>query len=214
MPLRLIAGPTVEPITTTLLESHLRAGLTVESVLVNAYIGAIREKAESITRRSLLTQTWELSFDRFPVGICRGNGDLGERNLPPRAWGEILLPRGPVQAITSIKYIDLIGAQQTIAPNIYQLDTASDPAELSLAYNQSWPAARGDKGGITVTYTVGYGDTAANVPDSIIAWMLMNIASLYEHRESVVVDGRVAMLELTTICDSLLTPYIIPYWVA
>jgi uncharacterized phiE125 gp8 family phage protein len=214
MPLRLVTGPTVEPVTIPLLESHLRADLTAESMLVNAFIGAIREKAENITRRSLITQTWELSFDRFPVPICDGNLRLNERNLPLHTWGEIFLPRSPVRTITGITYLDVFGTLQTVDPSNYQLDTASEPAELNVAWDQSWPAVLGSKNCIKVTYTAGYGDTAADVPDSIIAWMLMNIASLYEHRESVVVDSRVAMLELTTICDSLLTPYIIPYWVA
>jgi len=228
---RLITAPIVKPVTLADVEAQVRATLTSESALINAYISAVTDKAENYTRRALITQTWEITLDRFP--LCRG----------------IALPLSPVQSITSIKYIDTNGVEQTVDPTAYVL-TAGDPAEVYPVYGLYWPSTRTQPDAVTIRYVCGYGGPAVfaagttyalgdrvlytngntyqlttlavagtlptdatkwtldhpgfAVPDAIRIWMMMNIASLHENRESV---GKSGTVEFSSLADSLLDSY-------
>lgn len=61
---------------------------------------------------------------------------------------------------------------------------------------------------ISVTYTAGYG-TAAQVPNSIKQWILVDIATLYENREAVM-SGSVSSIPYPFV-DGLLDPYRVQY---
>lgn len=210
MPLRLVTPPTVEPLTITDVQAHIRVDdLSGEALAIGLFIQALRERAEAETHRALITQTWELSMDKFPIPQVFGYTGLAP--IYPRHFrGEIELPKGQLQAITSITYIDVLGVQQILDPAAYTIDNAQEPALLVPAYGCAWPGCRGDINGVKIRYTAGYGATAATIPAAVRAWMLMNIASLYENRESTVVGPRIVMAELTTICDSLLMPFYLP----
>lgn len=188
MALRLITAPAVKPIEVEDIEAQTRATLTDEYDLVDAYISAITEKAEAYTRRALITQTWELVLDCFPLR-------------------EIALPLNPLQSVTSIKYYDANGTLTTLANTEYTVDIDSVPARIIPAYQKVWPVTLNHPGTVIIRFVCGYG-TASAVPESIKAWINMNVASLYENRESV---GSVKLTE-TGICDSLLDMHRIVSW--
>ena len=95
MVLKQITAPLTEPVTIEEVCGQIRIGdLSEEVATVNLFIAAIREQAEAMTRRALITQEWELVLDGFPGG-----------RIP------ITLPKAPVQSITSIKYIDVNGVE-------------------------------------------------------------------------------------------------------
>lgn len=183
MSLRLITPPAETPVTLAEVAAHLRADLSAETALVGVYISAVTGKAESYLKRSIITQTLRLSLDRFPVGGLR-------------------LPAGPVQSITSAKYLDADGIQQTLDPAAYQL--ASDDT-LHPAYGLSWPTGRRQPDAVKIEYVAGYG-LAAAVPAEIKAWMLLNVANLYENRETVVIGNTVN--ELDTLANGLIDPLV------
>lgn len=158
----------------------MRADLVTESALIEIYIGAVASKAESYLKGSVVTQTLELVLDGFN---CK----------------KIKLPMGPVQSITSIKYLDCNGDEQTVDSSVYRL-TASN--EVILAYGKSWPDYRSDVDSVKIRYVAGYGD-ADLVPSAIKAWIMMNVATLYENRETVTV-GNGGVIELDTIADGLI----------
>lgn len=180
MPLKLITDPVAEPV--SLQEAKLELRLITDPAdetphpddgrIAGLIVGA-RRRAEFLTERSLMLQTWELALDQF----CEA----------------ITLPKPPFVAVTSVKYIDTDGALKTLDPAAYSPDSYSEPAKLMPVYGGSWPATRRQPNAVLIRYEAGYADASA-VPQEIKDWMLLRICSAYANRESVVVGASVAEL--------------------
>lgn len=185
--LKLISGPSSEPVTLAELKAQCRVEHSAEDDLLTAYGIAARQQCESILERALITQTWARMLDCFP-------------------WSEIELGKPPVQAITSITYIDTAGATQTLSSSAYVLDpTGEEPGFVLPAYGYTWPTTLDTAGAVTITFTCGYGAAAA-VPDAIKTWIRMRVATLYRFRESI--GAGMSMQEVPSRhLDGLLDPY-------
>jgi len=160
-------APTVEPISLVEAKAHLRVDYTDDDTLITSQIKAVRQKAEIDTKRSFITQTLELRLDSFPCG-------------------EIKLLRPQVQSVTSVKYIDTDGVEQTWDSGDYTVDIYSLPPTIYPAYHESYPSTRRIRNAVTIEYIAGYGDAATDVPDNLIAGMKMLLGHLYEHREATI----------------------------
>lgn len=180
MSLKVITPPASEPVTLAEAKLHLRVDGTTEDALISSLIVAARQGAEHLTDRALMTQTLELSLDGFP--------------------SVIKLPRPPLVSVTSVKYVDQAGAEQTLVSTDYQLDAASEPARLMPAYGETWPTTRNQVNAVTIRYQAGY----TTVPDQIKSWMLLRIGMLYANRESVATGISVAQVPYV---DRLLDAY-------
>ncbi len=122
---------------------------------VLALVEAAVAQAEVETGRALITQTWTLTLDSFPN--C------------------IRLPRPPLQSVTSIKYIDTDGDQQTWGSSNYRVTSKTAPAVIEPAWGVSWPTIRTISEAIEIEYIAGYGDADSAVPNQVrqaIALML------------------------------------------
>jgi len=144
--LRVATGPSVEPVTVADLRDWLHSDASETTDRLTAMIAAARELVEMRRHCCLITQTWTLTMDCFPD------------------W-EIELRRCPVAAVTSVAYLDNDGASQTLSSSLYRLSTGSYPGILTPAYGQVWPTTRDVSDAVTVTFTAGYGGTAASVPE-------------------------------------------------
>lgn len=201
MNLTLIKAPVKEPITLADIEgqTRLQGMLSDESDTVELMISAVREMAEGITNRALVTQQWELALDSFPSG----------RNL-------IVLPMPPLQTVDFIKYVDTNGNEQTLDPIAYRVIAGMSPncnnGYVIPAYGLNWPDARDDFDVVTIRFTCGYGpidpDTALNIPKAILQWICINVANQFENRETVGVAYRETKFDISdVIADGLLTKY-------
>src|SRR4030042_1283690 len=63
----LITPPAAEPLTNAEAMVHLKVDSQIEIPYIDNLIKDARETAERITRRALITQTWELYLDAFPA---------------------------------------------------------------------------------------------------------------------------------------------------
>jgi len=135
----LVTGPAEEPISLEEAKDHARILDDNSNSVVRAYIASAREAAEAYMGRGLLTQTWKLVLD---------------------GWANIIpLPMAsPLQSITSVKYYDDAGVQQTLATSVYDLDTVSRPGTVVLKPDQVWPSLQSIRrnGAIEITYVVGW----------------------------------------------------------
>jgi len=168
MSLVLTTPPTVEPVSVAELATQLRIGTTesaVEADLLSGYIKAARERLEVDTRRAFITQTWTLTLDNFP--------------------GRFVLPRPPLQSVTSVKYYDTDGNLQTVDAADYRVDIAAEPGVVDPAYSVVWPSAREMTNSIAVVYVAGYGAGGTNVPQPLRQAVLMLAGTYYRSRESV-----------------------------
>lgn len=180
MALSLTTGPASEPISLTEAKAQLRLEISADDDLVTDLIQGAREAVEDITKRQLITATWKLTLDAFPA--------------------EIVLPLPPLQSVSSIKYYDTDGNQQTLSSSLYSVDTQSQPGRITPAYGESWPDTRTINNAVEVNFVAGYGDAGSDVPMKIRQAMLLYITWGYEDREAMKMKPRAI--------DDLLSHYI------
>ena len=179
-PRTLITAPAREPLMIQEAKDHLRVDSTDHDAAIDAHLMQAREYTEQYLRRALITQTWDVKRHVFS--------------------DRMLMPLPPLQSVTSIKYIDTAGVEQTLSTDIYDVDTASDPGVIRLAYGQSWPSVRDVDLAVTIRIVCGYGDDPADVPINIRYGMLLHIERMFDR------DDRTAVsLDLAAQC--LLFPY-------
>lgn len=178
--LQVSSEPAVEPVSTAEAKAHMRVDVSDDDTLIDAYIKAARIRLEEDTGRALITQTLVVKLDDFP---------LYENTA-------LLLPRPPLQSVTSITYIDEDGVQQTWDSSKYIVDTGSEPARITPAYDEVWPSARDQINAVTITYVAGYGDAATDVPSDLIQAVKMLAAHWYEHREEVAIGVSVSSVPM------------------
>lgn len=148
--LQRITAPTAQPVTLAEVKASARITHSYQDTMLSSLILAAVESVEEYCNRSLITQTWKITRD-----------DIDDED-------DGILPRPPLQSVSSVKYIDTTGIQQTADSSIYQVDTASEPGNISLLPGQMWPAtACGYKNTWEITFVAGYGATSASVPEKI-----------------------------------------------
>lgn len=167
------SAPAAEPVTAAeaKLQCHI-AGSDYDTELA-IYIQAAREDCEEFTGRSLITQTWTMELDEWP-----NNPEMS--GLDRYA---IFVPRPPVASVTSVKYYDTNGTQQTLTVDDDYRVHIGDVTRITPAYGTSWPSVRPMTKAIEVITVHGYGAASTNVPAKLRQGMLMRIASYFRNRE-------------------------------
>lgn len=166
--LKIKTAPSAEPILSAEAKLWLKLDSdTTDDTIVASLIKAARIYCEAITGRALITQTWYYYLDSFPY-----------ENF-------IKLPKPPLQSVTSIKYTDSNGTLTTMSASDYSVDTDSFVGRIVLNYGKSWPVATlATKNPIVIEYICGYGAAGTNVPDDILTGIKVDIADMYQNRQS------------------------------
>lgn len=134
---RLITAPSTEPVTVAEIKAHLRVTNSADDTYLGTLLAAAREYVEQQTGRALAEQTREYTADAFP-----GNGVLR-------------LGFAPVVSISSVKYLDEAGSEQTLDSSVYTVDTQSEPGALALKVDQDWPDTASLPAAVRVRYVCG-----------------------------------------------------------
>lgn len=187
MALKLITAPTLLAVSLAEAKAHLRQDASDDDSLITALVSAATEACETeLGGRVILPQVWELTLDAFPSAFT--------------------LTRIPVASVTSLTYNDATGSAIVLASSAYALDVADDfgPAYVVPAYAATWPATRDQVNAVALRYTAGYANAAA-VPESIKAWIKLQVGAMYENREAELVE-RGAAIKLG-FADRLLDRY-------
>lgn len=180
--------------TLTEAKAHCRVDSTADDTLITSLIKGARQRAESRTNRSLITQTWQLYLDDFPKSV-----------------EALELPRPPVSSVTSVKYIATDGSTTTLSSTAYMTDFVSEPARVKLNEGLTWPTVKsGQINGVVVEYVAGYGSSGEDVPQGIRQGMLLDIGAWYENRESVVPGVSVTELPESLAAKHLFFDYLVP----
>jgi uncharacterized phiE125 gp8 family phage protein len=162
MILNVTTAPATEPVSLAEAKIHLRVDHDADDALITSLIKTAREWCESYSGNKFITQTLTLKLHRFE-NVMR-------------------LPYIPASTLKSFQYVDTAGTTQTVSSDVYVYDTDSKPAQIRLAYNQTWPTPRADNNVITIVYDAGYG-VAAAVPDVFKAAIFLVLAAYYEGRD-------------------------------
>ena len=162
-------APASEPVTLGELKDHLRIGGGNDDSELTILNEAARMNVEHYQKRQLITATYTLSMDRFP--------------LSDTIW----MPVPPLISVASISYEDLAGDTQTFAAANYQVETSGERGSITLEPNQTWPDTESERrNAVTITFDAGYGTTAAKVPRTTRLAIMMLVAHWFENREPVV----------------------------
>lgn len=178
MTLQLVTAPAVEPLTATEAKARLNIGSELTDAVMGAFITAARQMIDGATGvlgRAVNTQTWDLIVDDFggcwtrPLekGFYPDVGyELSYQNRTRQQKQGIVIPLPPLQGVTSVKYLDSDGVQQTLDPSIYVVQKG-EPSHVVLAVGQSWPSISTMPGSVTVRFVAGYGDKGSDVDERI-----------------------------------------------
>ena len=189
MPIKLITGPSVEPVSIAEVKTSARIDGTEFDTQATIAIAAMRSQAEERLARCLITQTLELILDDFPAGEI-----------------ELIMPG--VQEILTVKYIDAAGVEQTLSDTTYTLGEDSIIADLYWLYpaqDVAWPATQASANAVRIQFKAGYGDAAANVPQDIRLWIIAHAVQILQSPDGYV-EQKFSPLPYV---DRLLHPHII-----
>ena len=168
MATKIITAPTFEPLSVADVSEYLRLDDSPkDTLLISALITAARQLLEIYLNRFIAEQTVELALT---------------------GWKDKIELSAPLQSVTSIKYLDENGAEQTLAANQYILDTYSEPAAIYPAYNVTFPNLYDQENNVKIRYVVGFtsgGSPDSNpLPDPLKFAMMLIIGDLYANREA------------------------------
>lgn len=140
--------------------------------LIGSLIVAARERAETFTSRSLVDKTIIIMLDKLPEGLC------------------LKLPRGPIKAVSSVKYWD--GTEmKTLSAEKYTANIATDPGLLCFSgYIDDFVEKVNS---IHIEYTVGWGSRTISgqsvvtpIPKAITNAILMMVRTMFDMREDMI----------------------------
>lgn len=174
MAYKVTTAVTVEPVTLAQAKAHLNVTHTSDDTLITALITSAREAAEQECGRALAPQTLEMALDAFPCDLS----------------GAIRLERGPVASITSIKYTDTAGVEQTISASAYALSLYGFANEVAPTYGNYWPTPQQIPNAVRIRYVTGF----VICPEAARSWILLQIGALYENREHTIVGPAVSLI--------------------
>lgn len=164
---KIITSATFEPISVADAGEYLRVDdLVADTALLGSLITASRQAVEQFLNRYIAEQTVETAYNGFSAELVLSS---------------------PVISVTSVKYLDSNGTEQTLATNQYLVDTYSEPAAITPAYNVTYPATYPVPNSVKVRYVVGF--TSGGSPDTnplpkpIRHAMMLIIGDLYANRE-------------------------------
>lgn len=166
---RLITPPTASVVTVAEVKTMLGITTDADDALLAAFIeatvGTIDAASGGWLQRALAPQTWEFCLDCFP------------------ATG-IALPFPPVTEVTSVKYDDTAGAEQTLVEgNDYRVLGLGQHGKTSLvpAYGASWPSATAGAESVRIRYVCGY--ATADMPQAIKSAIALGVKQLQSTSE-------------------------------
>lgn len=151
-----VTEPAGEPLSLAEVKSFLRIDGNDEDTLLGELITTARILAEELTGRSLMTQRWKIAYDN---------------NVPQT----ISLPYGPLQSVISVSVVSEEEVASAVDSGTYHVN--ANQRELVFE-TMPW----GHR--IEIVIETGYGDESSDVPSAIRQGMLVHVANLYEHRDT------------------------------
>lgn len=160
----LVTPPAAEPVTAAEAKAQCAITGTDHDTRLASLITRAREYVENYTGRAIITQTWDYFADSFEQ--------------------KIELPYAPLQSVTTVKYYDTAGVQQTLSSSLYTVSTNAQPGYIVPAYNEDWPDIRDIPEAVEIRFIAGYGAASTDVPDTLRHAMLLLISHWFENTEA------------------------------
>lgn len=160
----LLDGPETEPVSLAEARTWLRLDNAADDDLVRALIVAARLMVEAEIGQVLISQTWRLVGDRWPAS----------EEIPVRI--------GQVLSVLGARVHPAEGEPTAIAPETISIPPGRDPPVIAPTLR---PAPGRKSSGIEIDLRLGFGDTGADVPETIRLAIRRLVALWYENRGDV-----------------------------
>lgn len=192
----LVVTPPASAVTLDEAKLHLRVTSTAEDTLITSYIAAACQHIDGPDGwlgRALAPQTLELQ--------C------------PLPCEPVRLPYSPLISLTSVKYLDAAGAEQTADLEDFYLYGSEGNVLTPASGTPVWSGGSRREDALRVRYTAGYvADPAADplvpaLPAPIKAAILLMVSDLYNARETFVEGRTVYAVPMSLTVERLLAPY-------
>lgn len=184
--------PAIEPVTVSVLKSHLRIDWPDDDAYLADLITSARLWCERKVNRALITRTLQATMD-LPIASSAIGPVGGIVGYPPRLAFE--LPYPPLASVTTCEIEQDVELWKTMTlaqpgqAGDYVVDADNEPGRVwlhssALAYwmpSWDWTGARTPR--VRITYTAGYGTTTDSVPAPLRQAVRKAAAYLYENRE-------------------------------
>jgi uncharacterized phiE125 gp8 family phage protein len=154
-----------EPVTMQQVKDHLRVTWEEEDAFIYSLLSAAREYVEKTTSQAVIPQTVKAYFPAMPL----------------RA-GFLELPLSNAVSITSVKYLDGAGVQQTVDSADYYL-TVGQPSKVY--FPSGYPGATDRPDSVEIIYEAGFGAAPYKpFPQALKSAILILVGDMYENREA------------------------------
>lgn len=198
----LVTAPTIKPVTLTEVKAALDISYTAKDTLITGLIAGATAWLDGWTGvlgRALCEQTWRQDYDGFR---CWSNTKM------PRHYGlQLRLPLKPVISITSVKYTDANGGEQTIGSTNYTLKEDEIGCYVEFITTYIPPTVGVESASVRVAYLAGYA-TATGVwtgPESIKQAMFLVIRQWFDNPTAAIVGATIEKMPFAV--QALLAPY-------
>ena len=165
-------APASEPVTNAEADNFLKLhsdAQSADSDLIDDYIQAARQTAETYMNRAIFTQTWTMSLDSQP-------------SVP------IYLPKGYIQSVTSVTTYQDDGTSTTESSTDDYNTVTGERGFIMLRSGGGWTATDRKYDRMRIVYVAGWyavGNAGGNtpvIPDAVKQAILHIIAAMYDQR--------------------------------
>ena len=157
-----ITEPTADPVTTAWVKTHSRIDGSADDSMIAQFITTATNLLEETCGVKLMSQTVELRLDKFL-----------DSPFELDCW--------PIQSVTSVKYDDSDGDEQTLAAGKYDTDLSTWRGRIRAT--DTWPSTKEGFNRVRIRMVAGYA-TADDVPDKFKQGITLLAAHWYENREA------------------------------
>ncbi len=167
----LLNAPVLEPVSLAQVKEFLRIDGAEEDGFITTLIAAARLHVESITGRALISQSWRVVCDKFPLDRI------------------VKLPVGPLLELSQINVYDEDGNAHSLALAQFQPETKTAPARLFLPKMIDGLPLMRKRAAVEIDYVAGFGAEIDDVPADLKQAIFALISYWFEHRDAVVIAG-------------------------
>lgn len=202
MALSMVVGPTELAVSVAEARLHTRVSDGEDDLVVETFIRAATERVHAITGLKLVTQTWRYVAPFFSKRAARAAGtyrefsenfstiDLGIHgpnnylySNKNRSDMDFEIPVAPISSVSSVQYLDSGGVLQTLASNLYEVDTTGLIGAIRPAFGNDWPAIAAVPNAVRAQFVVGFGAATA-IPDNLRLAIFLLISHYNLNREA------------------------------